>query len=78
MKLIVLGNIEVMIDELHVKQNILQSDIDIVVKNLCDLFSKSSSYVFGTVNKKPRNRNSSNKPWYNANCKTKRKYFSQV
>jgi hypothetical protein len=68
-------NIEVMIDELHVKQNILQSDIDIVVKNLCDLFSKSSSYVFGTVNKKPRNRNSSNKPWYNANCKTKRKIF---
>jgi hypothetical protein len=57
------------IDELHVKQNILQSDIDIVAKNLCDLFSKSSSYVFGTVNKKPRNRNSSNKPWYNANCK---------
>jgi hypothetical protein len=55
-----------MIDELHVKQNILQSDIDIVVNNLCDLFSKSSSYVFGTVNKKPRNRNSSNKPWYNA------------
>jgi hypothetical protein len=34
-------NIEVMIDELHVKQNILQSDIDIVVNNLCDLFSKS-------------------------------------
>jgi hypothetical protein len=31
-------NIEVMIDELHVKQNILQSDIDIVVNNLCDLF----------------------------------------
>jgi hypothetical protein len=51
-----------MIDELHVKQNILQSDIDIVVNNLCDLFSKSSSYVFGIVNKKPRHRNSSNKP----------------
>jgi hypothetical protein len=36
-------NIEVIIDELHVKQNISQSDIDIVVNNLCDLFSKSSS-----------------------------------
>jgi len=68
-------NIEVMIDELHVKQNILQSDIDIVVNNLCDLCSKSSSYVFGIVNKKPRYRNSSNKSWYNANCKTKRKIF---
>jgi uncharacterized protein YoxC len=32
-----------MIDELHVKQNILQSDIDIVVKNLCDLFSKNAN-----------------------------------
>ena len=39
------------------------------------MFSKSSSYVFGIVNKKPRHRNSSNKPWYNANCKTKRKIF---
>ena len=68
-------NIEVIIDELHVKQNISQSDIDIVVNNLCDLFSKSSSYVFGIVNKKPRYINSSNKPWYNANCKTKRKNF---
>ena len=39
------------------------------------MFSKSSSYVFGIVNKKPRHRNSSNKPWYNANCKTKRMIF---
>ena len=62
-------NIEVIIDELHVKQNISQSDIDIVVNNLCDLFSKSSSYVFGIVNKTPRHRKSSNKPWCNANCR---------
>lgn len=44
--------LETPLDELLLKQNILQSDIDTVVNTLFEIFKKSSANVFGKTCKK--------------------------